>query len=102
MILSKLFGKKPQPQAEPHLPEAQAGEVKPPWAEYPGIPPWEFFWREAGEPWLKDVWEPYYQRLTPEQQEAYRKRWNVPKDWQESYFDKAWQEFWDHVDDEEP
>ena len=81
--------------------EPLPGEVRPPWVEYPGIPPWDFHWREAGEPWKVYIWELYYNALTEDEQAAYLERWKVPADWYKSYFDKARREFWDHVDDPE-
>lgn len=86
-------------QAEPLA--VRTSEVAPPWVEHPGIGPGEFFWREAGEPWKTQVWEPYYNRLSEEAQAEYLARWKVPQDWREGYFDKEWREFWDHVDDPE-
>jgi len=74
-------------------------EVRPPWIEYPDVPPDDFFWREAGEPWRVLVWEPYYNSLSAREQERYLIRWDVREIWRESWFEKARQEFWDHVDD---
>jgi hypothetical protein len=74
-------------------------EISPPWVEYPGFPPGDFFWREAGEPWLTQVWEPYWKSLSPEQLEEYLQRWNVPDAWRMLYFDPAFREWLDSVDD---
>ena len=85
------------------VPSKEAGgtreEVQPPWVVYPGVGPEEFFWREAGEPWKTQIWEPYYNALNEEAQAEYLARWSVPQNWREGYFDKDWREFWDHVDD---
>ena len=89
-----------QAQASAYPPAAD-GEVRPPWVEYPGIPPWDFFWREAGEPWRTLVWEPYDNTLGAGEQAGYLQRWHVPQDWQDSYFDQSRRDFWDHVDDPE-
>ena len=90
---------RPQPETET-APTPQT-EVRPPWVEYPGVPPGDFFWREAGEPWKTRIWEPYYNALGEPEQAAYLERWKVPEDWNLAYFDKARREFWDHVDDPE-
>lgn len=97
--LDKLKGSKPEEGAGATA--EVGGEVRPPWVEYPGIGPGEFFWREAGEPWKTQVWEPYYNGLDATAQAEYLERWKVPQDWREGYFDKEWRDFWDHVDDPE-
>lgn len=75
-------------------------EVLPPWVAYPGIPSWDFFWREAGQNWRTLVWEPYYNGLSELEQSEYLRRWNVPDDWK-FHLDKAKLDFWNHVDDPE-
>jgi hypothetical protein len=56
-------------------------EIRPPWIEFPGIIPGDFFWREAGEYWFHDVWRPYWESLSPVEKEEYLARWQVPEDW---------------------
>jgi hypothetical protein len=75
-------------------------EVPPPWSEYPGFPPGDMFWREAGQPWLVYVWEPFWKSLTPERQQDYLRRWNVPDVWRMFYFDSAFREWLDSVDED--
>ena len=65
--------------------------MKPPWIKYPDYPPYDTFWRQAGESWLAYVWEPYFQRLTPNQKKQYLQKWKVPKVWNDFYFDTQWQ-----------
>lgn len=60
-------------------------EIEPPWIAYPGYPPGDFFWRDAGEPWVHYVWKPYWDSLTREEQEAYLQRWNAPEEWRYYY-----------------
>jgi|GEM_PF-4846290 len=80
---------------------AQSGEISPPWVEYPGFPPGDFFWREAGEPWRTLVWEPYYNSLDAAQQAAYLERWKVPDDWRQYYFDPELRKWWESTDEPE-
>ena len=99
--LTRRFATTPEPTQAHTFPPAADGEVRPPWVEYPGIPSWDFFWREAGEPWRTLVWEPYYNALGAGEQAGYLQRWHVPQDWQDSCFDQSRRDFWDHVDDPE-
>ena len=90
-----------QPPPDESLGPARPGEVRPPWIEYPGFGPTDFFWRQSGEAWRHYVWEPYYNALGPEEQAAYRTYWKVPQEWWDFYFDPEWCAFMDHVDDPE-
>ncbi len=85
----------PQP-----MPLGSEGDVTPPWVEYPGLPPYDYFWREAGEPWRVYIWEPFYKALSSAEREAYLKRWQVPEDWQYYYFGKEWHDLWENADRE--
>lgn len=64
-------------------------EPKPPWVAYPGIPPDEFFWREAGEPWLNLVWRPFWNALDEAGRERYLTRWPPPDVWRADFLDDA-------------
>lgn len=75
-------------------------EVHPPWILYPGFPPGDFYWRDAGQPWLTEVWEPYWKSLSPVEQQDYLSRWRVPDSWRNFYFDTAFRDFLNSVDDE--
>jgi len=75
-------------------------EVLPPWVKFPGYHPFDFFWREAGQAWLVYIWEPFWKKLSPEEQNDYLKRYDVPEEWQLFYFDPDFQSWLDHVDDE--
>ena len=68
-------------------------------AHYPGFPPGDFFWREAGEPWLTQVWEPYWKSLSAERLEEYLQRWKMPDAWRMLYFDPAFRAWLDLVDE---
>jgi hypothetical protein len=78
----------------------QPAEIPPPWIKYPGYGPGDGFWRQSGEAWFKDVWEPFYLSLSDQQQKEYLARWNAPPDWQKFYFDKEFQAWLDTVDDD--
>lgn len=65
-------------------------EIKPPWLECPEFPPYDTFWRQSGEFWLKYIWEPYWNSLSDEQKEIYLQKWQVPKVWIDFYFDTRW------------
>ena len=75
-------------------------EVPPPWVKYPGYGPGDGFWRQSGEGWLKDVWQPYFESLNEEQQRVYLMRWSVPQDWRSFYFDREFQAWLNTVDDD--
>lgn len=75
-------------------------EIPPPWVKYPGYEVGDGFWRQSGEAWLKDVWQPFYDSLSEGEQSTYLKRWNVPEDWQKFYFDREFQDWLDTVDDD--
>ena len=81
------------------MPNNRSSELIPPWIKYPGYAPGDGFWRQSGEAWLKDAWQPYFDSLTEEEQAEYLKQWNVPEDWRKFYFDKEFQNWLDTVDD---
>ena len=56
-------------------------DVTPPWIAYPNQPPFAFFWREAGEPWLNEVWLPFWRSLGDSEKQAYLKRRPPPQEW---------------------
>jgi hypothetical protein len=76
-------------------------EVQPPWVAYPGYGPGDTFWRQTGEAFMALVWEPYYEALSEEEKDAYLKRWQVPQEWWNFYFDPAWRAFMESADEEE-
>jgi|HubBroStandDraft_4_1064222.scaffolds.fasta_scaffold789625_1 hypothetical protein len=80
---------------------SQPFEIPPPWDKYPGFAPADPFWRQSGEAWFKDVWEPFYNCLSEVDQREYLERWKVPELWRMFYFDKAFQQWLDTVDDDE-
>ena len=55
--------------------------MTPPWVEYPGFSPGDAFWRQSGETWLRENWQPFWRGLTGEEQRAYLNRWNAPPVW---------------------
>lgn len=61
--------------------------IRPPWVSYPGIPPDDFFWREAGEPWLSLVWRPYWNGLDAAARKSCLTRFPPPADWRTSLLD---------------
>jgi hypothetical protein len=73
-------------------------EIKPPWIEYPEYPPYDTFWRQAGEFYLKDMWEPYWKSLSDGQREEYLQKWHVPRKWKDFYFDTEWLDDLDDID----
>jgi hypothetical protein len=74
--------------------------VPPPWREYPGYPPGDPFWRQSGQAWLEEIWQPYWQSLTLEAQREYLERWKVPDVWRMIYFDPAFGRWLDEVDED--
>lgn len=85
------------PMSEKETTESK--EVSPPWIAYPGFPPGDFFWRDAGQPWFAYVWEPYWKSLTTQEQQAYLDKWTVQEDW-EWYFDADLQAWLASIDEE--
>ncbi len=75
-------------------------EIEPPWVAYPGFPPGDFFWRDAGEPWMVHVWEPYWRSLDQQRQAEYLLRWKVPDAWRMFYFDRNFRDWLETTDDE--
>lgn len=71
-------------------------EIKPPWIEYPGYPPGDGFWRQSGEAWFAYVWEPFWNKLTDQEQRDYLNRLNAPVEWRSFYS----REFQDWLKDE--
>jgi hypothetical protein len=74
------------------------GAPTPPWVRYPAIDSGDFFWREAGQPWLVQVWEPFVHNLSPERLAEYLAKYPPPEDWRQMYFDPETRDFWDSVD----
>ena len=64
--------------------------IEPPWIKYPNYPPYDTFWRQAGEYWFAYVWEPFWLNLTPSEQANYVQKWNPPQVWMNFYFDTKW------------
>ena len=61
--------------------------IEPPWVVYPNIHPMEFFWRDAGQPWLDYFWRPFWHSLSEEEQAKYLQKYPAPKAWLESSID---------------
>lgn len=58
-------------------------DFEPPWIKFPGFPPYDGFWRQAGEYWLAYEWVPYWESLTEDEKEDYLVRWQVPEVWRQ-------------------
>lgn len=74
-------------------------QPRPPWVEYPGFPPGDPFWRQAGEPWLAYVWDPFWQALPEADRAAYLAAWPPPADWQAFYLDPVYRAWDESLDD---
>ena len=60
------------------------GEIAPPWVVVPSTTPFnlESIWRAVeGKEWLKNVFLPFYDSLTDEEQMQYWLRWGAPQSW---------------------
>ncbi len=66
--------------------------VLPPWIQFPNNPPWWSGW-QVGEPerWLREVWFPFFNAYSREDQLTYLKYRKVPEDWLDHIL-----EFWVH------
>ncbi len=56
-------------------------EIKPPWIAYPGYPPGDFFWRDAGDAYYGYAWDPFWQQLNDQEKTEYLDRWDAPEEW---------------------
>ena len=65
--------------------------MAPPWVVRPGTLPADAVWRQSGEVWLNDVWRPFWDSLTPQEQACYLALWPPPREWWEFYLDPAFQ-----------
>ena len=66
-------------------------DVEPPWIRYPGNEPTWGGWRQGySEAWLKEVWFPFWKRLTPADRDAYLKQWPPPNEDWELYVTRYW------------
>lgn len=77
----------------------QYHEIEPPWIKYPGYGPGDSFWRQAGESWFCDLWKPFWESLSPSEQEEYLQRWEVPESWLLFYFDPQFRKWLGSSDD---
>jgi len=61
----------------------EAGEeIKPPWVIWPGEEPWWGGWSQGdAEPWLLDVWLPFWSKLGRGEKLAYLEKWSASPDW---------------------
>jgi hypothetical protein len=62
------------------------GLPRPPWIRYPHLNSCDFFWRDAGQTWLVEVWEPFVHSLPPDRLSAYLAKYPPPEDWRQLYF----------------
>lgn len=76
----------------------QEKEIQPPWIMYPGYPPGDTFWRQAGDLWFNYSWKHYWDSLSETEKNEYLIRWNVPTDWSSFYFNKDFQQWLEDVD----
>lgn len=57
--------------------------VLPPWRQYAGAESTWSGWRQGkSEPWLLNIWLPFWQSLSEAEREEYLRRWPPPsEDW---------------------
>ena len=61
-------------------------EIEPPWITFPKSEPWWGGWRQGySEPWMLEVFLPFWRALVSEARHAYLERWSPP--------DQAWREY---------
>ncbi len=73
--------------------------MAPPWERHPGFTPADPFWRQSGEHWLNDVWRPFFDGLTEQEQRSYRTLWTVPAEWWDFYLDPGFQAWLESSDE---
>jgi hypothetical protein len=60
----------------------QGGVVVPPWQAFPEYTPFSVGWRQGqAEYWMGRVWQPFWNRLSGEEQTRYLETWQAPTDW---------------------
>jgi hypothetical protein len=65
--------------------------VRPPWIEYPHSEPAWGGWRQGpSEAWLRDVWLPFWKRLSRDDRGAYLEQWPPPTDEWMLYVNHIW------------
>jgi hypothetical protein len=66
-----------------YLSSGGGNELQPPWVISRSLNPGDVpYWRtEPGCVWLRDIFVPFYDALSPEEQLAYCDRWNAPPGW---------------------
>jgi hypothetical protein len=75
-------------QVRHYLPDK---EPEPPWLMCPGTPPYSGGWRQGGgEGWIKNVWFPFWNRLAPDEKDAYLMRYPPPDDDWNLYLTQYW------------
>jgi hypothetical protein len=71
-------------------------EVVPPWIMYPdcdfeGLGPMWGGWRQgSGEPWLLDIWFPFWKKLSDEEKDEYMRKWSPPSELWDEYLRNYW------------
>lgn len=68
----------------------------------PGFPPFDSFWRQAGEYWLVYEWLPYWESLTEQEKENYLIHWQVPEEWRvfSCYINTKFNEWLEFIDND--
>jgi hypothetical protein len=66
----------------------EGAEVDAPWSAYPisdvfGGPIWGGWRQGTSEGWIKDIWYPFWRRLSKEERLTYLDKWQAPEDWRE-------------------
>lgn len=65
-------------------------KILPPWMTFPEFSPFDFFWRDAGQPWFCYIWDPFWKKMSKEEQNQYLDIWNAPETWR-FFYDEEWQ-----------
>lgn len=79
-------------KGNPYTNTDEDGNPLPPWINFPEISPFDFFYREAGEFWMYSVWNPFWEKMSKEEQVAYLDKWDAPQDWRD-FYSEWWQSF---------
>jgi hypothetical protein len=56
-------------------------EFEPPWIIAPNAEPWSVEWRQGGEYWMDEFWQPFWKKLPNDEKRKYLEKWLPPENW---------------------
>ena len=68
---------------------AAGSEIEPPWIVFPSSEPW-YFNQGHNEDWQMNIFIPFWNRLSREEQIAYVEKWEAPPSWHDTLLNPSW------------